>query len=519
MLFQSYEFLFVFFPIVLLGYRIFRRIAEQSGRKNKIKNLPCIWLLLTSSAFYGLGGLKYLPVLFISMAVNYGLCRWMDKRGETRKILVMGLVFHLGVLCGFKYLAAGRYMPPGLSFYTFTQIAFLMECYRGSLIMGEAADRKEAFGNSDRGTLQSVLSYGLYVTWFPKMLQGPIVLPGDFFQNCRGIWDRNRAMEKSAAGQADWERIFRGLYLFVLGLFKKVLIADTFGGAVNLGYASLTRLNSWDGMLVMLSYTLQLYFDFSGYCDMAMGISDLFGIELPLNFNSPYKAANILEFWKRWHMTLTGFFTRYVYIPLGGNRKGRTRTYINILIVFFLSGIWHGRGVQFLIWGMMHGVLYVGTRAVTESCSFGKFADKYKQMCGPGRRMLHGVCVFLTFLYVNAAWVFFRAPSVKEAVTLLKTMTAFRGGRMNRELAGCFNLDEFWYVIKALRLDKWQYSHYICMVLILTAALLLVFFGRTAVDFVKEARPKMIHALVMAVLFVWSVLSLAGVSSFLYVNF
>ena len=490
---------------MLLGYGISRRITEQNGHKNRIKSLSCLWLLLTSLIFYGLGGVEYLPVLLVNMAVNYGCCHWMEKRRETRgepwKILVMGLVFHLGVLCGFKYLAAGRYMPPGLSFYTFTQIAFLVECYRGNLKRVNA------------------LSYGLYVTWFPKMMQGPIMLPVEFFSKLQGIWERNSTMEKSAANQADWERIFRGIYLFVLGLFKKVLIADTFGSAVNHGYAMLPALNSWDGMIVMLSYTLQLYFDFSGYCDMAMGISGLLGIELPLNFNSPYKAANILEFWKRWHMTLTGFFTRYVYIPLGGNRKGRARTYVNVLIVFLLSGIWHGTGVQFLIWGMMHGVLYVGTRAVTESVFFGKFAGRYEKMYGPGRWILHGVSVLLTFLYVNVAWVFFRAPSVKEAVTLLKALAGFRGGRVDRNLAGCFNLDEFWYVIKVLRLDSWQYGHYICMALILAAALLLVFFGRTAVDFVKAAKPKMIHALIMAVLFVWSVLSLTGVSSFLYVNF
>ena len=505
MLFHSYEFLFAFFPLMLLGYGISRRMTDRNGHKNRIKDLPCLWLLLTSLIFYGLGGVEYLPVLLVSMAVNYELCQWMEKKRETReepwKILVMGLVFHLGALCGFKYLAAGRYMPPGLSFYTFTQIAFLAECYRGNLKRVDA------------------LSYSLYVAWFPKMMQGPIMLPAEFFSKLQGIWERNSTMEKSAANQADWERIFRGIYLFVLGLFKKVLIADTFGSAVNHGYAMLPALNSWDGMIVMLSYTLQLYFDFSGYCDMAMGISGLLGIELPLNFNSPYKAANILEFWKRWHMTLTGFFTRYVYIPLGGNRKGRARTYVNVLIVFLLSGIWHGTGVQFLIWGMMHGVLHVGTRAVTESGFFGKFAGRYEKMCGPGRWILHGVSVLLTFLYVNVAWVFFRAPSVKEAVTLLKTLAGFRGGRVDRNLAGCFNLDEFWYVIKVLRLDSWQYGHYICMALILAAALLLVFFGRTAVDFVKAAKPKMIHALIMAVLFVWSVLSLTGVSSFLYVNF
>ncbi len=502
MLFHSYEFIFVFLPLTLLGYGISRRIAAKKRQNNRIKNLPCVFLFLASVVFYGFGGIKYFPVLMISMAVNYGLCIWIKKTAKPKKLLVMGLVFHLGVLCGFKYLAGGRYLPPALSFYTFTQLAFLAECYRGNLqrING--------------------LSYGLYVTYFPKMMQGPITLPGEMLPGLQGISETNGVTaEQNALRQADWERIFRNLYLFVLGLFKKALIADTFGSAVNLGYASLAGLNSFDGILVMLSYTLQLYFDFSGYCDMAMGISGLFGIELPLNFNSPYQAANILEFWKRWHITLTGFFTRYVYIPLGGSRKGRARTYLNVLIVFFLSGIWHGTGAQFLVWGMLHGILYVITRAVTESGFWSKMSERRGKLHGPGRQVLHGISVLFTFLYVNIAWVFFRAPSVQEAVTLLKTITSMTGGRWNRELAGCFNLDEFWYIIKVLRLDGWQYAHYICMVLILVAALLLVFFGRTAVSFVRSAKPKLIHGLIMAVLFVWSILSLSEVSSFLYVNF
>lgn len=518
MLFQTYEFLFAFFPLVLLGYGICRRMVQKGGWKNRIKNLPELFLLGASFVFYGFCGAGYLPVLLVCMAVNYGLCRWMEERGKSRRILILGLAFHLGILCCFKYLAGGRYLPPALSFYTFSQIAFLAECYRGSLCPGEMTG-EEAQGSSRKQNFRPALLYGLYVTWFPKMMQGPIMLPGEFFSRAQEAWGQRKSVAKSGEASVDWERVFRGIYLFVLGLFKKVIIADTFGSAADLGYASLSGLNSWDGIVVMLSYTLQLYFDFSGYCDMAMGISGLFGMELPLNFRSPYKAANILEFWKRWHITLTGFFTKYVYIPLGGNRKGRGRTYLNILIVFFLSGIWHGTGITFLIWGMLHGILYVITRAVTDSGSFAGLARRYGRMRGWGRKVLHGGAVCLTFLYVNIAWVFFRAPSVKEAVSLLKLMTGFRGGRMNRELAGCFNLDEFWYVIKVLRLDRWQYGHYICMALILAAVLLMVFFGKTAADFVKKAKPKLIHGLIMAFLFVWSVLSLTGVSSFLYVNF
>ena len=312
------------------------------------------------------------------------------------------------------------------------------------------------------------------------------------------------------------------------------MIADTLGRAVDFGYADLSALNSGDGLIVMLSYSLQLYFDFSGYCDMAKGIAGILGIELPLNFDSPYKAANILEFWKGWHMTLTRFFTKYLYIPLGGNRKGKGRTYLNCLIVFLVSGIWHGAGWQFLVWGMMHGGLYVLTRAWKDwrGCQ-GKPADRdfggagqargARRFSGVGagvwKRARHGMCVCLTFLYVNVAWIFFRAPSVREAVSLIKGICSFKFGRVNWGLAGCFNLDEFWYVIKVLRLDGWQYAHYILMALMLAAALVLIFLGENAQDYVKKVRPNGANAIAMAVLFVWSVLSFSGVSSFLYVNF
>ena len=264
-----------------------------------------------------------------------------------------------------------------------------------------------------------------------------------------------------------------------------------------------------EAWIIMLSYTLQLYFDFSGYCDMAMGIARVIGFELPLNFNSPYKAANIIEFWDRWHITLTKFFTKYVYIPLGGSRKGTVRTYINCLVVFFISGLWHGTGWQFLVWGMMHGVLNVFTR----------MWKRYKERKGFVEIMPRFISVFLTFLYVNAAWVFFRAPSVTDAIAVFKNILAFDFGRINKNLAACFNLEEFWYVIKVLRLDGWQYAQYILMVLILAFLLILIFKAKTAAEYVKTAKPSVVNMFLMTLLFVWSVLSLSGVSSFLYFNF
>ncbi len=499
MLFNSYGFVFLFFPLVLAGLAFCRK-AEKGFRRGE--SLEKIYLFAVSLIFYGWRRPEYLPVLIGSMAVNYGLCRQMEdwdallsktaaasgtgreKAGRRKKgIVTWGIVFNLGLLGIFKYADTGGFVPTGISFFTFAQIACLMECYRGNL--------KEV----------KALSYGLYISFFPKMMQGPIALPGEFLEQLK---EKKRSF--------DWERIYRNLYLFILGLSKKALLADTFGKAADFGYGNLAALNSGDGLIVMLSYTLQLYFDFSGYCDMAMGIAGMMGYELPLNFDSPYKASDIMDFWKRWHITLTGFFTKYLYIPLGGNRKGKARTYLNCLIVFFLSGVWHGAGWQFIVWGMMHGVLFVITRVWKES------GKKREGGFGTGRG-LHVLCVAGTFLYVNLAWIFFRARSVKEAVTLLKTIAGFSFGRINRELAGCFNLDEFWYVIKVLRLDNWQYAHYILTVLFLAAALGLVFFGKSAVRFAKEAKPGIVSALVMAVLFIWSVVSFSGVSTFLYVNF
>ncbi len=507
MLFNSYEFVFAFFPLALAGVCFCRRMERRTGKRN----LTEAFALVVSLLFYAFRSPEYLPVLLVSMAVNYGLfClmereaaktgarkeRFADRRRNRKRLLAAGIVFDLGLLFLFKYTDTGGFVPPGISFFTFTQIAFLVEGYRGNTGQTGALD------------------YGLYVSFFPKIMQGPIALPGETLPQFEG----GRALEGVC-----WEHLYRGLYLFVLGLAKKVLIADTLGKAADFGYANMAALNSGDALIVMLSYTLQLYFDFSGYCDMAMGIGWMLGVDLPLNFDSPYKASNIMEFWERWHMTLTGFFTRYLYIPLGGNRRGRGRTYANCLIVFLVSGIWHGAGATFVVWGLMHGLLYVITRA---------FRDVRRPLAGEGRgeegtgrilrlktNITHVFHVLLTFISVNLAWIFFRAPSLGEAVELIRTIFRFSFGRINWELAGCFNLDEFWYVIKVLGVDGWQYAHYILPAAGLILTLFMVFFGKTAESLARRVKPGAVSAFQAAVLFVWSVLSFSEVSSFLYVNF
>lgn len=513
MVFNSFSFLFAYLPVVLAVFYVSRRFSG--------KQWADLCLIVASLVFYGWSYPKCLSVLLGSLIVNYAwgclLCKAFS--GTKKCLLGIGIVLNAAVLCFFKY---ARLLPvfdgmaldaPGISFFTFTQIAFLVETYRGNIMpMG-------------------MKEYGLYVTFFPKLMQGPIMLPEDFQTQRRGTnpteekKKRTRAVfENLALRPAEirdewWERLLRNMILISLGLFKKVILADTLGQAVAAGYENIAALSAVDAWVVMLSYTLQLYFDFSGYCDIAMGIAAFFGYDLPLNFDSPYKAVDIIDFWKRWHKTLTDFLTKYVYIPLGGNRKGTFRMYMNFLIVFGVSGIWHGAGWQFVVWGMMHGALYVITRAVSK----GRKDDGPVENSGRTQRIFrglsHGVRVLLTFLYVNAAWVFFRASSVKEGIQFLQKLVLGGTGKVSRTIAEAFNLDEFWYVVKVLHLDQSQNSYFYVMVLFLIVCLFLIWAAPNAVQIAGKCRLNAAVVLMAAVLLVWSVVSFSGVSTFLYFNF
>lgn len=402
MVFNSFSFLFAYLPIVLISFWVSRRYLGRQWAD--------VCLIVASLVFYGWNYPKCLPVLLGSLIVNYAwgcflyrdltkkpkaargkaveknaertVAKTVEKTGSVpddfnrrRKCMLgAGIVLNVAVLGFFKY---ARLLPalqgieldaPGISFFTFTQIAFLVETYRRNIV---------PMGMSE---------YGLYVSFFPKLMQGPIMLPEDFQvqrsdekpieqrsneklteekkKRTRAVFE-NLALCSTQTKDEWWEKLLRNVILISLGLFKKVILADTLGQAVAAGFENVAALHAVDAWVVMLSYTLQLYFDFSGYCDIAMGVAAFFGYDLPLNFDSPYKAVNIMDFWKRWHKTLTDFLTKYVYIPLGGNRKGAFRMYVNFLIVFLVSGIWHGAGWQFVVWGMMHGTLYVITRAAS----------------------------------------------------------------------------------------------------------------------------------------------------------
>lgn len=511
MLFNSYLFIFLFFPICLIGY--YSLLHWQK------KELAQLFLIAMSFWFYGYFQVNYLLIMVLSIAGNYLFHRIISRASSplfAKCAMIFAVAADLGVLFYFKYydffveningifgtsfLLRHVVLPLGISFFTFQQIGFIVDTYRG-----EVKDCK-------------LLPYALFVAFFPQLIAGPIVNQSEMLPQ----------LEQMTKKAFDWEKFSRGFSLFVMGLFKKVILADTFGTGVDYGYANLGLLGRMDAVLIIFFYSLQLYFDFSGYCDMARGIGGMLGIEIPVNFHSPYHAVNIVDFWKRWHITLNRFFTRYVYIPLGGNRRGRMRMYGNLLLVFLLSGLWHGAGWNFLVWGMLHGMLYVltrwwqehfGTNVTNASETSGMKTGKEtggKQVCHAIMTCVSRICLFL---YVSIAWVYFRAENIAQANGLLRL--AFRGKsqKLSMDLAECFRLDELWYVLKVLHLDAMAYSRYILMFVMLIVGLYLAMFGRNAVEIAGAVKGKLVSAVLFGAVFVWCVLSFSQVSAFLYFNF
>ena len=505
MLFNSYIFIFLFFPICLFGYYGLLHLRRE--------RLARIFLVIMSFWFYGYFNLSYLLIMVCSIAGNYLFHRALSRK-RSRVLMAAAVAANLGVLFYFKYFdfflstvntvfgssiaLRNILLPLGISFFTFQQISFIVDTYRG-----EVRDCP-------------LIDYALFVAFFPQLIAGPIV-------NHNEMLPQFARIGKQAV---QWETIARGCGLFILGLAKKVLLADTFGAAVDHGYANLASLGRLDAVLVAFFYILQLYFDFSGYCDMARGIGRMMGIEIPANFNAPYKAVNIVDFWKRWHMTLSRFFMKYVYIPLGGNRKGQARTYLNLMLVFLLSGLWHGAGWHYLVWAVTQGVLYVLTRI---------WLNYKKKQIARGRevatedgvsrgnvwrhRVVTLVSRILLIFYVAASEVYFRAESVAQANQLLLTAVKGPVQKISLELAECFQLDEFWYVLKVLHLDRMACSRYLLMWLMFAAGIYLTMIGKDASQRMERAKLRTGSAVVFAALAVWCVLTFSQVSTFLYYNF
>ena len=505
MLFNSYIFVFLFFPICLIGYYELVRFRKSASAK--------VFLIAMSFWFYGYFNASYLLIMVCSIGINYLFHRVLSRKPQ-KAVMILAVVANLGILFYFKYydffistinavfgssfVLRNILLPLGISFFTFQQISFVVDTYRGEVYNC------------------SLVDYALFVSFFPQLVAGPIVNHSEMLPQFAQIGKK----------PARWERISEGLGLFVLGLAKKVLLADTFGVGVDYGYANIGSLGRMDAFIVMVAYSLQLYFDFSGYCDMARGLGKMLGIELPVNFNSPYKAVNIVDFWKRWHITLSRFFTKYVYIPLGGSRAGTARMYLNLMIVFLLSGLWHGAGWNYLVWGAMHGSLYVLTRFWQRSVRPRIVKEKEKttlpESSGTARaRYIIMTCVsrILLFAYVTVAWVYFRAADIAQANQMLRMAVKGPIQKISTDLAACFQVDEFWYVIKVFHLDNMAYSRYILIWAILAVGIYLSMIGRNAAERMERVKYRTGSAMVFAALTLWCILTFSEVSTFLYFNF
>lgn len=394
MLFNSYPFILLFLPAVLAGY-------FWLGRRGNLA--PVIWLALASLAFYATGNWQFVALLLASIGFNYGV-GWLLIAAQLlpsqrRAALVLGVAGDLLVLGIFKYagfaadnvnaltgthLAVHILLPVGISFYTFTQIAFLVDAWRGQV------------------AAYALPHYALFVTYFPHLIAGPILHHKDMIPQ----------FEQEKTRHPDAHLLLCGIIIFAIGLFKKTCLADGIQPLVALAFEA--RSPGFDqAWLGALAYTFQLYFDFSGYSDMAIGISLMFGIFLPVNFNSPYKATSIVDFWRRWHMTLSQFLRDYLYIPLGGNRRGRVLRYVNLMITMLLGGLWHGAAWTFVAWGVLHGAYLCINHA------FNALVPSVPTLLAGPVRVAGTV---LTFLAVVIAWVFFRAESVASALRVLDAM-------------------------------------------------------------------------------------------------
>ncbi len=483
MLFNSYIFVLLFLPLTIMGYYALNYFKKYSLSK--------VYLVGMSLWFYGFFNPSYILIMLSSILVNYYLGSKLiklNKQKISKLLLFLGIIFNVGILFYFKYFnffidninfifksdffLETILLPLGISFFTFQQLSYIIDCYKLNV------------------PNYHILDYSLFVTFFPQLVAGPIVLHSEVVPQFADVSKK----------KFNYDTFSKGIYAFALGMGKKVLIADTFGIFTDWGYYNINILSSTDAVFVILAYTLQIYFDFSGYCDMATGIGYMFGIELPMNFNSPYKSKTILEFWKRWHLTLTRFFTNYVYIPLGGNRKGKIILYRNIFIVFLVSGIWHGANWTFVIWGLLHGVASILTRIFKGGVS----------------KIPSWINWVVTFIFINFAWVFFRANSLETAWTMFEKLFKFDFQPINRLLiSSADTITEY----GMLNLASIPLTGTILFLSVFIVCIFGAIFMKNTNQKLVLFKPTITKLLTSGVILLWSVLSFAGVSSFIYFNF
>ena len=456
MLFPTFTFMLFFLPLTAIVYFLLGRKSITASR---------LWLVITSFIFYSWFHWSYSLLLAGSLLFNHLFAQWLYKN-RSKLILAVGIlcnvlalgyfkyydffVENINTVCGTDFALKHILLPLGISFFTFQQISFLHLVY--ARLLGKHYD---------------LLTYSLFVCFFPQLIAGPIVLPDEMMSQ----FDRKEIVKPDAVN------IAAGFYTFSLGLGKKILLADFFAEIADSGFANISGnfFNAWE---TALAYTFQIYFDFSGYCDMAIGIGLIFNILLPQNFSAPYRADNIADFWRKWHITLGRFLMTTIYIPLGGNRKGKVRTYLNLLITFFISGLWHGASWLFVLWGMLHGAALILHRIWSKVLGL-------KMPVHPAR--------LLTFVFVLLAWVPFRAVNWTQAKNLYRAM--FLPDSWKLPDVFCFNGGLF------------------------LAAILIILFLTPASEMSKRFRPTWINALLTAALLITSMFFFVKTSPFIYFNF
>lgn len=478
MSFQSLRFL-AFFSVTLAACLTAGRRNRRTGKV--LLGAACMVFYLWEFSTQSSAGFLTLGVgVAVSAAAARYLLSGKPEQGR-RRVFTAAVAWHVLVLLVFKYtgfLTGGAvrigWVPLGLSFFTFQQVWYLKELYTRQY-------RPDTVGD-----------LALFSFFFPTVSSGPILRPQDFFPQLAG----------KKFLHPDWDDAAAGLYAIACGCIKKVLLADPLGVIVGNGWAHPESLTAPDAWMVILGYTLQLYLDFSGYCDMAAGMARLLGIRLPANFDSPYRSLSVGEFWKRWHITLTSFLRECIYFPLGGSRRGVWRTYRNILLVFVISGFWHGAGWTFLLWGTLHGLAQVTER-----------------LWGAGRNRLPKWLRWgMTFAFVNVAWVFFRAPDFASARAVLHA--AVLGGLAWPEkwlLTGLLTSE----VRAAETLVPALAGHAapLLAAAVYLAGLTAALMRQNTIRRMDAFRPALPLALGTGLLFAWSVLSFTGITAFIYSNF
>jgi alginate O-acetyltransferase complex protein AlgI len=493
MLFNSYVFIFAFLPITFL---IFFGLSRF-----RLVKAALIWLTVTSLFFYGYWNPANLPVMIISIVFNHQLGEQIAvaKPGSkhAKTLLLLGIIANLLIIGYYKYanffLSSINViintnfsfptvvLPPGISFYTFTQMAYLVDAYRGET----------------KGNHYDLITYTLFISFFPQLIAGPILRHDELIPQFRQLKSFLFSQKNLALG----------LTMFSLGLAKKVLIADSLSPWVGTVFSNADAVNFLEAWVGALSYTYQLYFDFSGYSDMAIGLGLMFNIRIPINFDSPYKAISIIDFWRRWHITLSNFLRDYLYIPLGGSRRGQVRRYANLMTTMLLGGLWHGAGWTFVVWGGLHGAY------LCINHGWRKLNISLPKWFGWA----------ITFVAVIFSWVLFRAVTFHDAAEIIKAMIGMKEIVLPGNPQGKLSfLNQF-----GLQLQNWKNFTYLpeingdknWSILALLVLTLWVTFLPNTQQIIQKFKPTWWWAIWIGLITSLSLLSLNRVSEFLYFQF